>query len=556
MTAGNMSNLATPSMATGRLSPWVLIATIGTIVTMSLSFKLVWSMLRYLKVMQWRQWRLGRQMRAQGHTGPSFGVFRSNLKEMKELTMNSPKDPLYKNGELSHDLMPLVYPALNTWKNRYGDKFIFTNDTTSRITMYSDDAQAVKEIFAGNFLQYEKPKLSNSPELFGSNGLVFSEHEEWARQRKIVRPAFYPGRCKKIVEEMATWIELWLQKLENSAVHKEGSDSFEIEMYAAIDDLTKDILARSSFGSSFEKGKKGFNHQVKHMYLLYRQQMIPNPLLRWIGGPSALQRAIRNEKEELLKCLREIIQERRKSIEPGNVESYGGDLLGVLLADRDQRLAEKGRPPGEFETEDEHLTDQCRTFFLAGAETIHSALGWSTVLMAHYIDWQERIRAEVQEVFGDTPPNGDKLVKLKQLDMFVHECLRLYTPAPTTYREVVEPNTTVQGEVLPKYLAIMISFLGVHHSKEYWGEDALQFKPERFANGILEACKQQYAFYPFGFGPRTCVAQAMAVTEVKLVMAMLVQRFSFQLSPSYQHEPGLRVVLYPKFGIPIIMKRI
>lgn len=134
-------------------------------------------------------------------------------------------------------------------------------------------------------------------------------------------------------------------------------------------------------------------------------------MARWI--PTDLQREISKEKGEVLRCLRESIQDRRDSIQSGS--DYGNDLLGLLLADRDKRLALKGRPPGELETEDEHITDQCRSFFFAGFDSIHTALSWATVLLAHYTDWQERIRAEVQETFRGEWPDGDQLLKLKQV---------------------------------------------------------------------------------------------------------------------------------------------
>lgn len=120
-------------------------------------------------------------------------------------------------------------------------------------------------------------------------------------------------------------------------------------------------------------------------------------------------------RRDVLRCLREIIRDRRKSIDAGNYESYGDDFLGRLLADRDRRLAVNGRPPGERETEDDQLTDQCRTFFFAGAESVQMTVCWAIVCLSFYSDWQDRIRAEEQQVLQDALPDGAQLAKLKQV---------------------------------------------------------------------------------------------------------------------------------------------
>lgn len=140
--------------------------------------------------------------------------------------------------------------------------------------------------------------------------------------------------------------------------------------------------------------------------------------------------------------------------------------------------------------------------------------------------------------------------------MFVDETLRLYSPVSVVSREVFKTNATLRGERLPKHLAVFINFFALHRDKENWGDDALEFKPERFSNGIAMACKTPNAYSPFGWGPRTCVAQSFAMTELKLILAMLVQRFSFRLSPSYRHEPVFGLSLVPKFGVQVVLEHV
>jgi cytochrome P450 len=115
-----------------------------------------------------------------------------------------------------------------------------------------------------------------------------------------------------------------------------------------------------------------------------------------------------------------------------------------------------------------------------------------------------------------------------QLTMVIHESLRLYSPALAVSREALEDLKF--GDIhVPKGFHVLTLSGTLHQDLDIWGPDAKEFNPERFANGVSGACKFPHVYMPFGVGPRTCLGQNFAMTELKIILALIVSNFSFSL---------------------------
>lgn len=138
--------------------------------------------------------------------------------------------------------------------------------------------------------------------------------------------------------------------------------------------------------------------------------------------------------------------------------------------------------------------------------------------------------------------------------MIVNESLRLYPPTIATIRRAkadVELGGTYK---IPCGTELLIPIVAVHHDPATWGSDVNEFNPGRFSEGVSRAARHPFAFIPFGLGVRTCIGQNLAVLQTKLVLAIMLRRFSFRLAPSYRHAPTVQMLLYPQYGAPIIFQ--
>ncbi|KAK7276150.1 hypothetical protein RIF29_17283 [Crotalaria pallida] len=171
------------------------------------------------------------------------------------------------------------------------------------------------------------------------------------------------------------------------------------------------------------------------------------------------------------------------------------------------------------------------------------AATWCLMLLASNQGWQDRLRAEAKEICGERIPDYNMLRKMKQLTMVIHESLRLYSPVMVNTREVFK-DMKLGNINVPKGIQLWIMVGTSHTNPDIWGPD------------VTGACKEPHLYMPFGVGPRNCLGQDLAMMELKMLITLILSKFSLSLSPNYIHSPVLRLLLQPEHGIRLLVKKL
>ncbi|KAK8086608.1 hypothetical protein PG994_001582 [Apiospora phragmitis] len=206
------------------------------------------------------------------------------------------------------------------------------------------------------------------------------------------------------------------------------------------------------------------------------------------------------------------------------------DLLGRLQEARD----EKGEPLGF-----EELTAEALTQLIAGSDTTSNS---SCALLYHVARTPgvlPKLQAELDAAIpeGTAAPTFDAVKNLPYLEAVINETLRHHSTSGIGLpREVPpgspgSPGVDLCGHHFQPGTVLSVPTYTIHHSREIWGPDADEFRPERWleANGGGITPRQRNAFIPFSHGPRACVGRNVAEMEMKMICATWARRYDVVL---------------------------
>ncbi|KAH7907754.1 cytochrome P450 [Hygrophoropsis aurantiaca] len=416
-----------------------------------------------------------------------------------------------------------------------------------------------------------------SPDVLATNQLMFGEGllatagEHHRQQRKMMNPVFSINHMRHMIPVFQEITNM----LQDAIVDKLKNGPQEIEMLEWFTRTALELVGQSGLGYSFDSLKEGsanpYSAAVKMLIPTLSKTTVVRQFIHLavkIGPASFRKRLVKVTPWKTLQELNDIVdimdrtsaevfESKKAALEKGDEAvlqqvGQGKDIMSVLLR-ANMETAEKDRLP------DKELLGQMTTLVFAAMDTTSSALARTFLILAQHPEAQERLREEVTQARAEKGVlDYDDLVNLPYLDAVCRETLRVYPPITATVRTARKdavlpfsnPITGVNGKelhdvVVPKGTTVVISILNANRNREIWGEDALEWKPERWLSPLPKTVTEAgipgvYShLMTFIGGGRSCIGFKFSQLEMKIVLASLIEHFTFKAPKEIFWSMGL-----------------
>ncbi|KAL4291715.1 hypothetical protein GQ457_14G021470 [Hibiscus cannabinus] len=470
----------------------------------------------------------------QGIRGPPPSILVGNLLQMGKAESEDSNTARDGKQAITHGCCSHVLPFLDKWRQQYGPTFVFSMGNIQVLHMSHPDA--VKEMSAYTSFDMGRPfyqKQGLHP-LYGE-GILHANGAVWAHQRKVMAPEFYMDKVKGMMGLMA-----------ESAVSVVNEWNRAIESAGGVADIKIDEYLRNFSGEVISKACFGSNCKEIISKLRALQEIACNKVaLQGIPGLRSLPTKSNREMWRLEKEIHTLIlnEVNRK----GGADSDKNILQMIIEGAKNSDLSR--------DEIDNFIVDNCKNICFPAYENGAVPAIWTLMLLALYPEWQDKVRAEVLEICDGQLPSSGMLKKMKTLTMVIYESLRLYPLGCMLTREAVQ-DTKFGSIDVPKGVSIWVMLMALYEDPDIWGADVDEFNPGRFGDGINGACKVPHVYVPFGTGPRSCLGQHFAMSELKILLSLIVSNFTLSLSPNYRHSPVMNLIIEPEFGVDLLVRKV
>ncbi len=395
---------------------------------------------------------------------------------------------------------------------KYGD--VCECSFTGVKNYFIHDPEVIKEILTTEGHKMKRTYFFRAFRKFLGDGLFTSDGDYHKRQRRLMKPAFYPQRIEEYANIMVACAD---EEIKN------WKDGDMININQSMTRITLKVITKAMFSSGLENNAIEEVGEDLSIAFDVMNKILSNPFYVYCldkGIHISIVKRFYKQRAKLDRVVNGIIASYRKE---GDMSKK--DLLTMLMDAKDEDT-------GTGMT-DEQIRDEVMTFFLAGHETTRLALTWTLYLIGKHPDIENKFHEEINATIHNRLPQASDYQALNFTKNIFKESLRLYPPAWTFARETRE-DVTICDYHFPKGSVLWTITYLMHHNEKYF-HDAEEFIPQRWNEETIKDIPK-YAYFPFGGGSRMCIGEGFAWMEGMLVLATIAQQFRLQLADGFSTE--------------------
>lgn len=372
----------------------------------------------------------------------------------------------------------------------------------------------------------------SSRKVVGNALFVASDTDpDWGKAHRVLMPAFSPAGLKSLADITLRKTDILLDRMG-------GTKPFEIGK--TFTSITFDVIGNYVGGPGLDfKTTEHPERMATDNFLVAMDIALTTKHLA--DKPFAGRRKDRKlyrKRQKAIKTLHESAMQIINDRIDGKTSSLGGpknpDVLDRMLHTIDKETNEKM----DLELIRNHLI----LFLLVGHDSTSSLLTSLTYVLTQHPEVEQKIREEVHHVMGDSPPTMDNIKKLTYTMAVIKETLRLYPPAQALAKMCVK-DTSLGPYSIKKGARVLVLVGEVQKNKDCWGETADLFDPSRFLPGATNGPTHEYAWLPFSSGPRACLGMQFSLIEARIILARMMQRYTFRLHKDAQVKEKFRIFM-------------
>ncbi|CAG9861488.1 unnamed protein product [Phyllotreta striolata] len=401
-----------------------------------------------------------------------------------------------------------------------------------------------------------KEELYNKAVMVVGKGLFTAEVPSWKKHRKLISPTFNQQILDSFVEVFSEQADVLVGNLEKHA----GKGEFDV--FHAISTCTLDIICETAMGVKVNA------QTTDALYTQWTDRMMEIVLLRifilWyhpdklfnmlpIGREAS--RIVRNMHEFSGKVVREKKKafEQKKRERENSLDSHHEEMPRKRKAFLDYMLEITDDENVAFS--ENELRQEVDTFVIAGSDTTASTNCYVLTMLGLHQDLQEKVLREILDVLGpDRKPEPGDLPKLKYLERFIKEALRLF-PVAGFLARAIEEDIDVGNCIIPAGSSVVFGILRTHRNEKYW-PDPCKFDPDRFLPEEV-AKRHPCTYVPFSYGPRNCIGPKYAMMAMKSLLSTVLRKY--KIFTTYKSVEDIKLkahlVLRPRDGYKVYIER-
>ncbi|WP_295202897.1 cytochrome P450 [uncultured Chryseobacterium sp.] len=396
-----------------------------------------------------------------------------------------------------------------------GDHYFINASFADKKFIFTQDQEFVEYILKQNHRNYFKSEIQSvTLRKYLGKGLLTNNGKDWLQQRRLIQPGFSKAKISSLVSIME-------EEIDRSMLLFKAQE--ETDLYHFFHQLAFDIVAKTLFSSDIDQAKvQELGRIITEIQEVFTRE-VRLPFYTKAMDILGITRKNIRKSEGARKIIQEILDKRRASGEEKH------DLLDMMINARYEDT--------QLPMNDEQLVDEMLILFIAGHETTANALSFIFFEISRHPEAEQALRNEIaglgEEVF--TP---ESLMKKSYTVNIIKEAMRLHPPAWGIDREALEDDHFKEYS-WGKGTQIILYISGLHRNPKYWTNPEA-FIPERFDDENA----RNFAYYPFGAGPRLCIGEHFAMMEMVLIVRKFYQQFSFTSSHDQVEKKAL-VTLRP-----------